>query len=212
MKKIFTIIILGLFLNSCGYYCYVSSIGNEPTSQLYYILPNNPNLVGDLEFEQYADMLASALDRVGYKNVPEEQAGIIIYFDWQIGNMSTESGSIPYTYNTYSTATSTHWVSTAYGSYPQMSTTTIATPTMGYIAYSEDYSPIAVHVIAVDKETRKQIWKTTINDKLEYNKTTLKSLMPVMLYAGSKYFGATAEGRVDLFPSEVTNQGIAWPY
>ena len=93
-----------------------------------------------------------------------------------------------------------------------MSTTTIATPHTGYISYNNDYSPIAVHVIAVDKHTRKQIWKTTINDKLEYNKTTLNSLLPVMLYAGSKYFGTTAEGRVDLLPSEVVNQGIAWPY
>lgn len=212
MKKILTVILLGLLLNSCGYYCYVSSIGNNPQSQLYYILPNNPNLVGDLEFEQYAGMLTIALNRVGYKDVPEEQAEIIIYFDWQIGNMSTESGAIPYTYNTYSTATSTNWVSTPYGSYPQMTTTTIATPQISYLAYNSDYSPIAVHVIAVDKETRKQIWKTTINDKLEYSKTTLNSLLPIMLYAGSKYFGTTAEGRVDLFPSEVSNQGIAWPY
>ena len=212
MKKVLVTILFGLLLNSCGYYCYVSSIGNSPQNQLYYILPNNPNLVGDLEFEQYANILTTTLNRVGYKDVPEEQAGIIIYFDWQIGNMTTEDVAIPYTYNSYSSVTSTNWVSTPYGSYPQMSTTTIATPHTGYISYNNDYSPIAVHVIAVDKYTRKQIWKTTINDKLEYNKTTLNSLLPVMLYAGSKYFGTTAEGRVDLLPSEVVNQGIAWPY
>ena len=80
------------------------------------------------------------------------------------------------------------------------------------MSFSEDYAPVAVHVIAVDKQTRKQIWKTTINDKLEYSKTTMKRLMPIMLYAGSQYFGATAEGRVTLFPSEVSNQGITWPY
>lgn len=33
-----------------------------------------------------------------------------------------------------------------------------------------------------------------------------------MLYAGSKYFGTTAEGRVDLFPSEINQNGIMWPY
>ena len=212
MKKVIISVLLGLMLNSCGYYCYVSSIGSKPQSQLYYILPNNPNFINDLEFEQYAVMLSTALNRVGYKDVPEEQADIIIYFDWQIGNMSTESGAIPYTYNTYSSATSTNWISTPYGSYPQMTTTTVTTPSTGFIPYSNDYSPIAVHVIAVDKQTNKQIWKTTINDKLEYNKTTLSSLMPVMLYAGSNYFGKTAEGRVDLYPSDVYNQGIAWPY
>ena len=103
---------------------------------------------------------ATTLNKVGYKDVPEEQAGIIIYFDWQIGNMTTEDVAIPYTYNSYSSVTSTNWVSTPYGSYPQMSTTTIATPHTGYISYNNDYSPIAVHVIAVDKHTRKQIWKT----------------------------------------------------
>lgn len=212
MKRFIIIALLGVMLNSCGYYCYVSSIGNTPQSKSYCILPNNPNLVGDLEYEHYADMLTAALYRVGYTTVLEEQADIIIYFDWQIGNMTTESGSIPYTYNTYSTATTTTWVPTPYGSYPQMSTTMVTTPQTSYISYSNDYSPIAVHVIAVDKHTHKQIWKTTINDKLEYNKTTLSSLLPVMLYAGSKYFGKTAEGRVDLSPSEVANQGIAWPY
>jgi hypothetical protein len=213
MKKIFTIILLGLLLNSCGYYCYISSIGSIPQSQLYYILPNNPNLVGDLEFEQYAKILTTTLNRVGYKDVPEEQAGIIIYFDWQIGNLSSETVSIPYTRNSYSTATSTSWVTNSYGYvYPQTSTTTIITPQTRYMSYSNDYSPITVHVMAVDKLTQKQIWKTTINDKLEYSKTTLRSLLPVMLYAGSKYFGTTAEGRVDMFPSGISKQGIAWPY
>ncbi len=212
MKKIFTVILLGFMLNSCGYYCYVSSIGSTPQSKSYYILPTNPNLEGDLEFEQYANMLVTALNRVGYKNTSEEQAGTIIYFDWQIGNLSTETSSVPYTYNTYSSSTSTHWVSTPYGSYPQMTTTTTTTPHTSYMSFSEDYAPVAVHVIAVDKQTRKQIWKTTINDKLEYSKTTMKRLMPIMLYAGSQYFGATAEGRVTLFPSEVSNQGITWPY
>lgn len=212
MKRLFTIVLLGFMLNSCGYYCYVSSIGSVPQSKSYYILPNNPNLIGDLEFAQYADMLATALNRVGYRDVPEGQAGLLIYFDWQIGNLATETSSVPYTYNTYSTSTSTNWVSTPYGSYPQMTTTTTATPYTSYISYSEDYAPVAVHVIAVDKQTRKQIWKTTINDKLEFNKTTMKRLMPIMLYAGSQYFGYTAEGRVTLFPSEVSSQGIAWPY
>ena len=162
---------------------------------------------------QYANVLTTALNRVGYQNVSEEQAEIIIYFDWQIGNISTESGAIPFTYNTYSTSTSTNWVSTPYGgSYPQMTSTTVVTPHTSYISYSEDYSPIAVHVIAVDKQTRQQIWKTTINDKLEYGKTTMTRLLPIMLYAGSKYFGTTAEGRVNLFPSEVYDQGIEWPY
>ena len=212
MKRLFTLVLLGLVLHSCGYYCYVASIGNTPQRQSYYILPTNPNLIGDLEFKQYADMLSSALNRVGYYDVPEDQASIIIYFDWQVGNLSTETGAIPYTYNTYSSATTTSWVSTPSGSYPQMSTTTVTTPHTSYIAYSEDYSPVAVHVIAVDKQTGNQIWKTTINDKLEYGRTTLTKLMPVMLYAGSKYFGTTAEGRVDVSPSEVTDQGIEWPY
>lgn len=212
MKKLFILLAAVLLLNSCGYYCYVSSIGSTPQNQSYYILPNNPNLIGDLEFEQYADMLAAALNRVGYKNVPEEQAWLIIYFDWQIGNMTTETHSTPYTTYNYSTVTSTNWVSTTFGSYPQTTTSTVSTPVTNYVTSNEDYSPIAVHVIAVDKQTRKQIWKTTINDKLEYNRTTLKSLLPVMLYAGSKYFGQTAEGRVDLFPSELSEQGIAWPY
>ncbi|MCM1034037.1 MAG: hypothetical protein NC038_01525 [Paludibacter sp.] len=212
MKKLLTIVCLEIMLNSCGYYCYVSSIGSTPQNQSYYILPNNPNLIGDLEFQQYADMLATTLNRIGYQDTTEELAELIIYFDWQIGNMATESGTLPYTYNTYSSSISTNWVYTPYGSYPQMRTTTIATPQTSFISYSNDYSPIVVQVIAVDKHSRKQIWKTTINDKLEYNKTTLKSLMPIMLYAGSKYFGTTAEGRVDLFPSEVSSQGISWPY
>ena len=212
MKKLFIFLAAAVILNSCGYYCYVSSIGSTPQSKSYCILPNNPNLVGDLEFIRYADMLTAALYRAGYKTVPEEQADIIIYFDWQIGNLATEAGAIPYTYNTYSTSTSTSWVSTPYGSYPQMTSTMVTTPNTGYVQYSSDYSPIAVHIIAVDKQTRKQIWKTTINDKLEYNKTTMTRLLPVMLYAGSKYFGTTAEGRVELYPSELSNQDIEWPY
>lgn len=212
MKKLLFIFAAALMLNSCGYYCYVSSIGSTPKSQLYYILPTNPNLVGDLEFEQYADILATALYRVGYQAVPKEQADIIIYFDWQIGNITTETLATSYTSYNYSTITSTNWVSTAYGAYPQMTTSTISTPTTNYVSLSEDYSPIAVHIIAVDNLTRKQIWKTTINDKLEYNRTTLRRLLPVMLYAGSKYFGETVEGRVDLFPSELSRQGITWPY
>lgn len=214
MKRIYFILsmLLGLVLNSCGYYCYISSIGSTPPSKSYYILPNNPNLIDDLEFIQYAGMLTSALNRVGYRNVSDEQADIIIYFDWQIGNISTESGVVPYTYNTYSTAVSTNMVSTPYGLYPYTTASTITTPHTSYITYSEEYSPVVVHVIAVDKQTRKQVWKTTITDKLEYERTTMSKLLPVMLYAGSKYFGTTTEGRVDLSQTEVYNQGIDWPY
>ena len=216
MKKILVALVLGLFvllMNSCGYYCYFSAIGSAPQNKSYYILPNDSNLIGDLEFERYAKMLTTVLNRAGYNNVPAEKASIIIYFNWQIGELSTESVSRSYTYNSYSSATSTQWVTTPYGySYPQTTFTTVTTPRTGYIAYDNDYSPITVQVIAVDKQTRKQIWKTTINDKLEYNKTTLNKLLPVMLYAGSKYFGTTAEGRIDLFPSEINQNGIMWPY
>lgn len=212
MKKIFTIIMFLLLMNSCGYYCYILSIGSTPSSKSYYILPNDSNLVGDLEFEQYSKMLTTALNRVGYKDVPEEQAEIIIYFDWQIGNMITEEVAIPYTSNSYSSVTSTKWVSTPFGSYPQTTISTVVTPQTDYFKYTSDYSPISVRIVAVDKQTRKQIWKTTINDKLEYNKVTLAGLLPLMFYAGSKYFGTTVECRVDLLPSEVVNQGIAWPY
>ena len=112
MKNVFTIIWFLLLMNSSVYYCYILSVGNTPPSKSYYILPNDSNLVGDLEFEQYAKMLTTALNRVGYKDVPEEQSEIVIYFDWQIGNLMTEDVAIPYTYNSYSSVTSTTWVST----------------------------------------------------------------------------------------------------
>ena len=76
MKKVLVTILFGLLLNSCGYYCYVSSIGNSPQNQLYYILPNNPNLVGDLEFEQYAKSLDNMGDYQNIINTAVEEAEI----------------------------------------------------------------------------------------------------------------------------------------
>jgi hypothetical protein len=213
MKKTCMLILLGLLLNSCGYYCYVSSIGSAPQSKSYCILPNNSNLVGDLEFKQYANMLATALNRVGYENVPQEQAEMIIYFDWKIGNMTTEKVVIQNNYNTTYSPIPTKMVTITLGENPQTTTTTGFTSSQTtYTSYDNEYAPVEVNVVAVDKKTNQQIWKTTIHDDLEYDKTTLNKLMPVMLYAGSKYFGEAADGRVDLSQSEIQKNDIIWPY
>lgn len=207
--------LLGLLLNSCGYYCYVASFGSAPQSKLYHILPNNPKMAGDLEFKQYANMLTTALNRVGYKDVPEELAEIIIYFEWNIGEMRTEKVVVPTNYNPTYSATPTKTFTVTFGENSQTTTTTTTTyaplPT-SYTSHDNDYAPVEVHIVAVDKQTREQIWKTRINDELEYDKTTLNLLMPVMLYAGSKYFGESTECRVDLKKSEIHRNDITWPY
>jgi hypothetical protein len=158
-------------------------------------------------------MLATALNRVGYENVPQEQAEMIIYFDWKIGNMTTEKVVIQNNYNTTYSPIPTKMVTITLGENPQTTTTTGFTSSQTtYTSYDNEYAPVEVNVVAVDKKTNQQIWKTTIHDDLEYDKTTLNKLMPVMLYAGSKYFGEAADGRVDLSQSEIQKNDIIWPY
>lgn len=60
MSKIFSLLLcmFTLTLSSCGswFYCNVSSYGTTPNDKSFYLIPTDSSLIGDLAFEEYANL------------------------------------------------------------------------------------------------------------------------------------------------------------
>lgn len=220
--------------SSCGswYYCMVSGFGSTPSETTYYIEPIDANLVNDLEFREYAEILRGRLNESGYREASPNNAALCIRLGYYIGEKefvgtSTSTGGFSMTNgkitantnaNTSGTATTNLYGNSATTSAMANSSSTTnvktnqQTNTYSYSNTSAVYKQnIGCYIEALKSSDMKPVWTVEVLDHMTY--AGFRKVMPWMIASAQVYFGRSGEGEVKITKKEgVEQKGLVWPY
>lgn len=234
MSKIFSLLLcmFTLTLSSCGswFYCNVSSYGTTPNDKSFYLIPTDSSLIGDLAFEEYANLTKKELNKSGYTESTPSDASLCIIFDYFIGEEKF-LGTTTSTYNSSYTVTNgkiTNNSSTtgrvkvnkdaAKATSNSSSNTQIKANSQTFsgstTSETANYeTPIGVDIIAIDNHTKKKVWKVEVRDNMRSDQnTTFRSLMPWLVASAQPYFGQSFEGQPRIDKKVGEAMGLKWPY
>ena len=233
--KCLLLFLIAMLCNSCGkwYYCTVSGFGTTPNEKTYYIVPIDSNLIGDLEFNEYAGILRNRLNESGYRESNSETAALCVKFGYIVGERQfegtvTSSGGFTTTNGKITSNTSANANGTAttniFGNSVNTtanakgtSSTNIKTNqqinTYNYSSTSAVYvSDIGCYIEAFDINMKKPVWSVEVKDHLRDGQS-FRKIMPWMIASAQTYFGKNGEGQVKITEKEGRERmGLVWPY
>lgn len=187
-------------------------------SRAYFLFPGDTTIsVSDLYFKEYSSYLHTILNSRGYKQSDLDEAELIIFVRYGIGNpgLHSYSYSIPIIERTDPGSTTTRSSSSTYGTVGNTSVTANTSTTstveskpkydvVGTNTYSGTYTTYFRYFVidAIDlNDFRKSgvlntAWRTTITS--EGSSNDLRLVIPAMLAASLKYIGTNTGKRIDL--------------
>ena len=228
-------------LSSCSapfFYCTVSGLGNPPAQSTYYIVPEDSTLNDDLEFKEYASILKTRLNEVGYTESSQSNAALCIVLSYYMGEekyigTSSSGGAINYGFtngtiknkttsqgsgNTNTTLSHKSINTQTQAMAQSSSNSKINQTATNYTSYSESSTakyetPIGCAITALDNQNMKPIWKVEVSDKMRVaSRTLFRAVMPWMIYAAQQYFGRSDASTVKVLKIEGEKVGLKWPY
>lgn len=221
-----------MMLTSCGswFYCNVSGYGTTPIDKTYYLIPADSSLIGDLAFEEFANLAKKELNKSGYTESTPSDASLCVFLNYFVGEEKF-LGTTTSTYNSSYTVTKGKITnnSSAKGSVKANNDATKATGISSsntkIKANSQTFSgsttsetanyetPIGVDIIAIDNHTKKNVWKVEVRDKMRSGENaTFRSLMPWLVASAQPYFGQSFEGQPRIDKKVGEAMGLKWPY
>ena len=242
MKKTFYLwgIFFSFFLSSCGsyYYCNVNAFGTTPNEKSYYIIPADSALNGNLEFQEYSNILKNRLNEIGYYEVDQNDAKLCIEFSYYYGEekeleTTTTTSTSSFTKSKQKLESKTNssanasaqtnfWDKlTAQANAKSNANANLKTTQQNFSNTSSTTRtryeiPVGCFILAKDNQTSNKIWQVEVKDNIPdyYSENiSLHSLMPWMIFSAQEYFGTSGEVQVRIDKKEgVKNKGLKWPY
>lgn len=227
-----------VLLSSCGtwYQASLNSRGVSPESKSYYITSSDTTIVKTLEFKEYAAVLKSRLNEIGYTESQPNDAAIAIIFDYHLGDTylaGTTVGSYSYNTANVNTAIKSSTIATAkantrIGNNKITTTASGKASTNGSIkttGYSAGYTtssatntyriPLLVMISAVDNNSREAYWEVIVKDDL-CRETQMQSVMPWLILSAQPYFGRGTQGeittKINNTKANKERYNLIWPY
>lgn len=186
-----------LVLTSCGnlvyYACSVSAFGGEPLEKTYYVNVSDSLYKENFAYREHIQSVKNTLGRIGYNEMPKDNAALVIDYDLAIGEIEY-AGSSSYTttqnigrqnVNTKINQvlpTNTYIRGSAYSI-----TTGVSTTHTG----ARYKIPIKCTLSASDKDCNK-VWKVEIYDYMKHeadDDLKIRFCVPWMLAAAEQYIG-----------------------
>lgn len=215
-----------VLLSSCGASLTRFSIDVDAISSplasgksTYILIPGNTEVaITDLQFQEYAGYLVSALDSQGFEIAETfDQADLVITLSYGIGDPQTNTytTAIPVFGQTGVASSTTTGTATTIGNRTNINTTTTNNPTFGITGYTtgtrtETTFYRYAQVIAFDYEVfqREQealeLWRTTTTST--GSSGDLRRVFPVMMGAAAQYLGQNSTQRQNVVLTESANE------
>lgn len=237
--NVFLFLFLTSVLSSCSYFvCTISSYGITPVEKSYYIAAAEPSLDEDLEFQEYANILRLRLNEKGYVETNSQDADLCMYLSYYVGedqlnstttisnsyaniktNSNTSSKTSARAYGSASTNVHGNSAKTTGSAHGNSSTSTQKNSDTKVSSYSTSTSfanyktPIGCRIVAHNAKTQKNVWQVDVsNYLLDSQQTSLRKLMPWMLFYAQKHFGTTGEETIEISHKKGKKTGLVWPY
>ena len=198
MKKSLALLILLLLLNGCGGFLHanVSVFHNLPKSsgQIRFAFLPLKEQSSSLEYQAYEKMIKEKLLQNNFKEVPMENADLLVSFMYSIGDQAVHNYSYPIYGQSGGGTSSTHGTVSTTGGFGTYSGTTTSSPTYGVVGAGSGSATTYLRKLSLNMIDSKQFQDGKVKSVYEGNLSSrgtssqIAVVMPTLIEAIFKDF------------------------